>query len=92
MQQAAALAGIQPGQFWELTYRDLQNYLEGYAQRNTDEWRRTRLQAWIVYAANTDSKDRKTMTAWLPLKGDVKEKPARLMSKRQWDYMKQNWN
>ncbi len=85
------MAGIQPNVFWELTYRDLQNYLNGYSKRNTDEWRRARLQAWIVYAANTD-KDRKSMTEWLPLPDDAKEKPKQLLSKQQWDFMKKNWN
>lgn len=92
MQQAGAMAGIQPDVFWKLTYRDLQNCIDGYNEKNTDEWRRTRLQAWIVYAANTDSKDRKTLTEWLPLKGDAKEKPRKLMSLKQWEFMKKNWN
>lgn len=92
LQQSAAMAGVQPDVFWRLTWRDLQNYLEGYAKRNLDEWRRTRLQAWIVYAANSDSKDRKTITEWLPLEGDVKEKRKRLMNKKQWEFMKANWN
>ena len=86
------MAGIQPDVFWTLTFRDLQNYLEGYAKRNNDEWRRTRLQAWMVYAANTDSKERKSLTEWLPLPDDVKEKPRRLMTKKQWQYMNNNWN
>lgn len=91
MQKQAAIAGIQPAEFWKLTYRDLQNYLEGYAERNLDEWRRTRLQSWIVYAANVESKDRKAIEEWMPLAGDVKKR-KRLMSKNQWEYMKKYWN
>lgn len=86
------MAGIQPDVFWTLTYRDLQNYLEGAGKRNTDEWRRTRLQAWIIYAANTDNKDRKGINEWLPLPGDVREKAKRLMTKKQWQFMQSNWN
>lgn len=92
LQQAASMAGIQPDSFWRLTYRDLSNWLEGYEKRNNDEWRRTRLNAWITYAANTDSKDRKELTEWLPLPGDGKAKPKQLMSKKQWEFMKSNWN
>ena len=49
------------------------------------------MQSWIVYAANVESKDRKEIEEWMPLVGD-RRKRKRLMSKKQWEYMKKNWN
>ena len=92
MQQSASIAGIQPDVFWKLTYRDLLNYLDGYEKKNRDDWERARLQAYMIYAANVESKDRLSITEWLPLKGDPKPKGKKLMNKKQWEYMKKNWN
>jgi len=92
MQVAASVAGIQPDAFWQLTYRDLQNYLEGYKKKNNDDWRRARLQAYLVYATNVENKDRKSIEEWMHIEGDPKPKRKRLMSKKVWEWMKNNWN
>ena len=46
----------------------------------------------MIYAANVENKDRLSITEWLPLKGDPKPKGKKLMNKKQWEYMKKNWN
>ena len=82
---------MKPAEFWALTFREFHNHIEAHRLNEVEKWKRTRLQAWIVYAANSDSKDRKTIEEWMPL-GDERPRPARrLMNRKQWEYMKKNW-
>ena len=90
MQRAACEAGISPIEFWQLTYRDIDNSLRGYAERRKDEWRRTRFGAYITYCAN--AKDPVSMEEFLPIDKEKKDPKKRLMTKREYIKMQQNWN
>lgn len=84
------MAGIQPDVFWNLTYRDLSNYLKGYEKRNLDEWRRTRIQAYMVYAVNCTKEERQGIVEWMPLGEEKPEKP-KLIDKKTLRKLEKLW-
>ena len=69
-------AGITPGEFWQLTYREITNHLKGYSKREYAEWSRARWVSWWTYKANF--KDPVPLQQFMPLDGDPKKKRKRV--------------
>lgn len=87
----ASESGISPPDFWKLTYRELENHLMGYSNKRKDEWRRTRLTAYMTYCAN--AKNPVSINEFLPIDGvKTSSTRKRLMTKREYKVMQTNWN
>jgi len=88
--QSASEAGITPSEFWKLTYRELDNHLQGYGKRLLEQWKIGRFGAYITYCAN--SKDPVPIERFLPLE-DTKQirTKKRLMTKKQYEIMNKAW-
>lgn len=68
----AAEVGINPNEFWDLTERELMAAINGYRRRQTEEWKRARLTAYMTYAVNVKNPEK--IESWLPLEGDPQPK------------------
>lgn len=44
--------GLLPDQFYRMTWWEYATYADGYTKRQSREWERTRLVAWMIFNAN----------------------------------------
>lgn len=60
-----------------MTYGDVIIAIEGYNERQLDDWRRTRLIAHTTYCSIQEKGKKRKIDKWLPLPGDegFKDKP-----------------
>ena len=79
MLTVAAEVGIMPEQFWQITERELMAAINGYRKRQVEEWKRTRLMAYMTYATNAKNPQR--IEQWMPLEGDPVVKNTNTLAK-----------
>lgn len=62
--------GIQPDQFWMMSYKEVILAIRGMDARELREWERTRLIAYQVYAGIPKKGTNKPIQSYLPLPSD----------------------
>ena len=67
--------GLKIEEFWRLSWREFLLYRKGYEARNLVQWEHTRMIGYMMYSNIMKyEKHKKSMTEWLPLPSDGKEK------------------
>lgn len=68
--------GFTPQQTGQMTFREIFNAIDGYNDKQKQEWERTRWQTWHLINIQLQRKDKIKLTA-IPLPWDDKTKPTR---------------
>ena len=68
----ASEAGLRPIEFWDMSWRELDNWVQGYERRIEDEWRRTREIVTMQYNTHVQRRGQQVRSSdMIPLPSDT---------------------
>lgn len=74
--------GMSYHDYANITYYNFILKQRGYLNKENKEWQRTRKIAYMMYAVNSDPKDRVSEIEWMTLPGDPSKKERERVEKR----------
>lgn len=86
--QRCLMAGITPGEFWDLCFEETLLLINGYYDRVNAEWQQTRLIVYTIACTVTEPDKRQHIFDFLPLKGDPTPEEREAAALRGYERMK----
>lgn len=72
-----------PETFWSSSIVDVLEMVDGFYKRETEAWKRTRFQSYILYCSVTDENKRKSIYEFLELDSDPTPEELAEIEKRE---------